>query len=54
MIISSEEISVVVQGPLDKELTFECLSSIRKWLPGSEIILSSWQNSDTNELIYEL
>jgi hypothetical protein len=53
MIISSEEISVVVQGPLDKELTFECLSSIRKWLPGSEIILSSWQNSDTNELIYD-
>ena len=56
--IQSEEISVVVQGPIygsscDKEkyrLTARCLKSIRKYLPNSKIILSTWEGSDVDGL----
>lgn len=40
--IDSADISVVVQGPVNYEQTKECLKSIRKFLPKSEIILSTW------------
>lgn len=40
--ISPEDISVVVQGPVDK-YTRQCLESIRKILPEAEIILSIWE-----------
>lgn len=50
--INSSEISVVVQGAISKErnLTQRCLLSIRKYLPKSEIILSTWKNSDVTGL----
>lgn len=44
------EISVVVQGGIAKDLTKVCLDSIRKNLPGSEIILSTWEGACTEGL----
>lgn len=37
-IIDTKDISVVVQGAIDKGYTPLCLKSIRKYLPESEII----------------
>lgn len=47
------EISVVVQGPVNREVTPRALQSVRKHLPGSEIILSTWANSDTTGLDFD-
>jgi hypothetical protein len=60
--IKFEEISVIVQGPVisksnDNEsirYTYLCLKSIRKFLPGSTIILSTWKNSDLKGLDYDV
>lgn len=52
--ISSKEISVVVQGAIDKKITPKCLNSIRKFLPEAEIILSTWENSDVDGLDYDI
>ena len=41
--IKSEDISVVVQGAIDKVNTPKCLESIRKVLPRAEIVLSTWE-----------
>jgi len=48
------EISVIVQGPIyganaateDEKYTKRCCEQIRKLLPKSEVILSTWENSD--------
>lgn len=48
--IKSEDISVVVQGAIDKQVTKKCLQSIRKNLPQAEIILSTWENSDDSDI----
>lgn len=43
-----EQISVVIQGPLSHNLgpgsteVEECIESINEWLPGAEIIVSTW------------
>ena len=50
--IKSEDISVVVQGAIDKNLTPKCLNSIKKYLPMAEIILSTWEGSDVEGCIY--
>ena len=47
------DISVVVQGAIDKKLTPICLKSIRKYLPGAEIILSTWEGSDVENLDFD-
>lgn len=52
--IKSSEISVVVQGPIYKEATQKCLNSIREILPEAEIILSTWEDSDTQGLDYDI
>jgi hypothetical protein len=50
--ISSERISVVVQGPIvrdspdDKPTTNMCLQSIARHLPQAEVVLSTWEGSD--------
>lgn len=44
--INPKDISVVVQGPINKIETPKCLKSIRKYLPDAEIILSTWEGSD--------
>lgn len=52
--IKSEDISVVVQGAIDREDTKKCLKSIRKYLPKAEIILSTWKDSDVEGLDYDI
>ncbi len=54
MNINSSNISIVVQGAIDKNMTPKCLKSIRKYLPCAEIILSTWVGSDTEGLDYDL
>lgn len=51
--IDTKDISVVVQGAIDKENTPICLKSIRKYLPDAEIILSTWEGSDVSGLDYD-
>lgn len=46
--IDSTEISVIVQGAVDREHTVHCLASIRSSLPGAEIVLSTWSGSDVS------
>lgn len=49
----NEEISVVVQGALCVH-TSSVLASIRQYLPGAEIILSTWKGSDCTGLDYDI
>jgi hypothetical protein len=52
--ITSGDISVIVQGPVFKDgITARCLKSLREHLPGAEIILSTWQGSDTSGLDFD-
>lgn len=51
--IDSKDISVVVQGAIDNKITPLCLKSIRKYLPNSEIILSTWKDSNISNLDYD-
>ncbi len=48
----SNEISVVVQGPISN-LTKNTLLSVRKYLPDAEIILSTWKNSNVDNLEFD-
>ena len=51
--ISSKDISIVIQGAIDKKClknVLICLRSTRKMLPESEIILSTWKNTDAEIL----
>ncbi len=58
--MTSKDISVVVQGPIfgrpgddyEKQITLHCLESIKKVLPESEIILSTWKGSEYRHLFY--
>ena len=52
--INSKDISVVVQGAIDKENTPKCLKSIRKYLPDAEVILSTWEGSNTEGLDFDI
>jgi len=55
--LSFEDISVIVQGPVvgaPDHLTRRCLASVRQHLPGAELVLSTWQGSDTGGLEYDL
>ena len=51
--IDSSEISVVVQGVVDKKNTLVCLKSIREQLPKAEVILSTYNNT-SKELLDKL
>ena len=48
--LNTEDISVIVQGAINKEETPKCLKSVRKFLPNAEIILSTWEGSDVSAL----
>jgi len=50
---STKEISFVVQGAVDQESTPICIMSIRKHFPASQIILSTWEGSNTTGLDYD-
>lgn len=54
--IRSCDLSVVVQGAVVKKenLTQKVCESIRKFLPNSEIILSTWRESDVSAIDYDL
>ena len=61
-VIDNSEISVVVQGPVqnykgrkhhEDGITVRCLNSIRQYLPGVTIILSTWDNQDLTSLDYD-
>lgn len=52
--IDTKDISVVVQGAVDKENTPRCLKSLRKHLPGAEVILSTWEGTNTDGLDYDI
>lgn len=59
--MKTSEISAVIQGPIvgtprdpwKKRLTSRCIESIRKYLPGAEIILSTWKGSNATCLYYD-
>ncbi|MFI3291769.1 MAG: WavE lipopolysaccharide synthesis family protein [Opitutales bacterium] len=46
------DVTIVVQGPISK-LTEKSLLSVRKYLPKSHIILSTWKGSDCSGLDYD-
>lgn len=56
--VDSMDISVVIQGPIVKDRyknenitwTQKCISQIRSLLPDAQIILSTWEGSDTSDL----
>lgn len=52
---ADREISVVVQGPVfhENQLTARALTSIRRTLPGAELILSTWEDADTEGLDFD-
>ncbi|MGI2258560.1 WavE lipopolysaccharide synthesis family protein [Shewanella sp. GXUN23E] len=53
-----EEISVVIQGPVqsyqgrpqEEGITHKCIASIRQFLPGATVILSTWEGQDCTGL----
>jgi len=57
--ISLEKIAVIVQGPVvppgkpDQYATCDTLKSARHLLPGAQIILSTWENSDVTGLDFD-
>ncbi len=53
--VTPQQIAVVVQGPIVTEggLTRRCLESLRRVLPGAEVILSTWEGSDVTGLLYD-
>lgn len=52
--IDSKDISVIVQGAIDKRLTPVCLASIRTHLPDAAIILSTWKGMAPEYLDYDI
>lgn len=52
--VSSRDVSVVVQGYVDRKLVEAELASIRKYLPESPIILSTWPECLTDGLDYDV
>lgn len=48
--IKTNEISVVVQGAINPVETINSLKSIRQFLPDAEIILSTWEGSNVENL----
>ena len=48
--IQSKDISIVVQGAINKIETEKCLKSIKKFLPDAQVILSTWEGSDVSFL----
>lgn len=51
--IDPHNLSVIVQGAIDPKLTPLCLQSVRTYLPGAEIILSTWEGSTIDGLDYD-
>jgi len=60
-LIQNSDISIVVQGAVmhgpnwkgEGSMTRDCLLSVRKYFPGSKIILSTWAKADLGDLDYD-
>ncbi|MEN9335774.1 MAG: hypothetical protein RLZZ500_761 [Bacteroidota bacterium] len=60
--LNPSDFSVVVQGPVhgkptdeaSLQLTKRCIESARAFLPGAEIILSTWKGSDVSHLDFDI
>ena len=52
--IKSSEISIVIQGPIYKNTTKRVCERMRQIFPQAEIIVSTWQGSDTSDLTYDV
>ena len=50
MMINQKEISVIVQGAIIPDLTIKTLTSLKKFLPGSRIIVSTWDGADVSSI----
>ncbi|MGL4722305.1 MAG: WavE lipopolysaccharide synthesis family protein, partial [Desulfovibrionaceae bacterium] len=48
--IHSKHISVILQGPVQQNITKQSIQSVRKYLPHAECILSTWEEEDTTAL----
>lgn len=48
--IDNKDITVVVQGLVDKTNTLKCLNSIKTYLPNSYVIVSTWEGSDVKHI----
>jgi WavE lipopolysaccharide synthesis len=48
------DVSVVVQGPVDRAVTEQVLSSVRKHLPGAEIVLSTWAGTQVDGMEHDI
>lgn len=59
--MQNQDITVVVQGPVqsmperlqDEGITRRCLTSVRRFLPGSRIVLSTWEDQNLAGLDYD-
>lgn len=59
--MDNADITVVVQGPVqslperpqDEGITRRCLASVRRYLPGARVILSTWPDQDLDGLDYD-
>ena len=54
MRIEDSEISIVLQGPIYKGTTSRVCKRMREIFPNAEIIVSTWEGSDTSGLIYDI
>lgn len=52
--IDTKDISVVVQGAVDKKITPQCIKRIQKSLPESKIILSTWEGTNADGIYYDV
>lgn len=52
--ISPKDISVIVQGPIVKGETAKCLESVRRFLAGAEVILSTYAGEDIADLDFDI
>lgn len=48
--MDSKNISVVIQGPVYKDITTKCAQNVRTFLPKAEIIISTWEDANLDEL----
>ena len=51
--INQSDISIVVQGAVNSEITAQALNSLRRVFPNGEIILSTWEGSDISNLTFD-
>lgn len=48
--VVSKDISVVIQGPIVYKRTQALINSVKKYYPDAEIVVSTWENSETDLL----